>query len=45
LILSQTTTESGGYRSQLAGLLSSEQRRLIVSIDAIRQYDRAYAKE
>ncbi|KAI8333156.1 MCM2/3/5 family-domain-containing protein [Chlamydoabsidia padenii] len=42
---SETTTEKGSYRSQLSGLLSSEQRRLLVSIDAIRQYDRTYAKD
>ncbi|KAI8063893.1 MCM2/3/5 family-domain-containing protein [Gongronella butleri] len=39
----ETTTEKGSYRSQIPGLLASGERRLIVSIDALRNYDRAYA--
>ncbi|CAO3594924.1 unnamed protein product [Absidia cylindrospora] len=42
---SKETAENTSYRSQIAGLLASGERRLLVSIDTIRQYDRGYAKD
>ncbi|ORZ23446.1 MCM2/3/5 family-domain-containing protein [Absidia repens] len=42
---SKETVENTSYRSQIAGLLASGERRLLVSIDTIRQYDRSYAKD
>ncbi|ORX45847.1 MCM-domain-containing protein [Hesseltinella vesiculosa] len=40
---SDATPEKGSYRSQIPGMLASGQRRMIVSIDALRSYDRTYA--
>ncbi|KAG2224369.1 hypothetical protein INT45_006769 [Circinella minor] len=36
----QGAREHGSYKSQINGLLATGQRRLIVSIDALRQYNR-----